>query len=335
MPILPSNPALLMSAEAGQRSSLGSACLKLAMLGEESLVCSLAMGPDGASMIDNSTTSGLVLSVWVGCPEQIPGWSASHPLLVVEADAERAEAFQSQLQPNQDVSVVVEVLAANRGEAVPWHRFNDARLNGPMEATFWQERYPNLRQLDSELRNSSCLADLLSAWSATRQNQAEPALQLHLRQGDPISVLEGLAAWIERLESVELALPATASSWSTPLGGWLGERGFAPVPERSGAWRRDRLSTALLLLRQRDQQILDLNRRQAELERQRDAALGLEAELLAQRDAHEARADQLREGMESLIGEIVQIRALIDQAVVHDPAMSAAEIAMPPPVESA
>jgi hypothetical protein len=296
------------------------------------MVHSLAMGSDGASMIDNNTTSGQTLSVWVGCPDQGHGWTASDPLLIVEADAEKAELLQSQLQPNQDVSIVVEVLAANRGHTVLWHRFNDARLNGPMDATFWLHRYPNLRHIGSEQRSSSCLADLLNDWIASRQSQTEPALHLHLKQGVPIDILEGLASWIGRLERVDLALPAAASSWAPQLDAWLGERGFAPVAERPGTWRRDPLSTAVLLLHQRDQQILELSSHQSELERQRDAALLREAELIAQRDAQEARAVQLQEGMESLIGEIVQIRSLIDQAVDHDPA--AAEITIPPPVQS-
>lgn len=291
------------------------------------------MGSAGDSMIDNDTTCGQILTVWVGCPDPGLGWTASDPLLVVEADAEKAELLRSQLQPNQDVSIVVEVLAASRGHSLQWHRFNDARLNGPMDITFWQQRYPNLRLLDSEKRISSCLADLLSDWIASRQSQAEPALHLHLRQGAPIDILEGLASWIGRLERVELALPAAASSWTAPLGAWLGERGFAPVAERPGAWRRDPLSTAVLLLHQRDQRILELSSNQAELERQRDAALRLEAELVAQRDAQEARAVQLQAGMEALIGEIVQIRSLIDQAVDHDP-VAAAEITIPPPAQS-
>jgi hypothetical protein len=37
--------------------------------------------------------------------------------------------------------------------------------------------------------------------------------------------------------------------------------------------------------------------------------------------------------MEALIGEIVQIRSLIDQAVDHDP-VAAAEITIPPPAHS-
>ncbi len=291
------------------------------------------MGSDGDSMIDNDTTSGQTLTVWVGCPDQGHGWTASDPLLIVEADAEKAELFRSQLQPNQDVSIVVEVLAANGGHTMLWHRFNDARLNGPMDASFWQQRYPNLRQLDSEKRSSSCLADLLNDWIASRQSQAEPSLHLRLKQGVPIEVLKGLASWIERLEHVDLALTAAASSWTPQLGAWLGERGFVPVSERPGAWRRDPLSTAVLQLHQRDQQILELSCNQAELERQRDAALLLEAELVAQRDAQEARALQLQEGMEALIGEIVQIRSLIDRAVDHDPA-AAAEITMPPQAQT-
>lgn len=297
------------------------------------MVCTIAMGSDDTSMTDNCRTSDQTLTVWVGCPDQGHGWTASDPLLVVEADADKAEQFRSQLQPNQDVSIVVEVLAADRGHTMLWHRFNDARLNGPMDASFWQQRYPNLRQLDSEQRSSSCLADLLNDWIASRQSQAEPALHLHLKQGAPIDILEGLTSWIDRLERVDLALPAAASSWTPQLDAWLGERGFVPVSERPGAWRRDPLSTAVLQLHQRDQQILELSSNQAELQRQHNAALRLEAELVAQRDAQEARAVQLQEGMEALIGEIAQIRSLIDQAVDHDPA-AAAEPTIPSPTPS-
>jgi hypothetical protein len=336
----------------------------------------------------------------------------------VEADALKAEDFRSQLLPGQDVSLVVEVLAATNDESVPWHHFNDARLNGPNDITYWQDRYPNLRQISTETRSSRCLADLLSSWMTTRQTPTEPALLLHLNQGNLIPTLEGLGPWMQRLESVQLALPGAKGSWMPELDAWLAYRGFAAVTERPGTWQRDPLATALLLLRQRDQQVLNLTQKQAELISQRDAAQTIEAELIAQRDAAQtleaelisqrdaaqtleadlvaqrdaaktleadliaqrdaaqtleadlitqrdaaktleadliaqrdaaqtleaeliaqrdglgARAEQLQGGLDWLLGEIAQLRFLVDQAVAHDPT-AIPEIAVPAPAESA
>ena len=342
------------------------------------------------SMIDSSSTSAQTLTIWVGCPGSGHDWSGSGPLLVVEADALKAEDFRSQLLPGQDVSLVVEVLAATNDESVPWHHFNDARLNGPNDITYWQDRYPNLRQISTETRSSRCLADLLSSWMTTRQTPTEPALLLHLNQGNLIPTLEGLGPWMQRLESVQLALPGAKGSWMPELDAWLAYRGFAAVTERPGTWQRDPLATALLLLRQRDQQVLNLTQKQAELISQRDAAQTieaeliaqrvaaqtleaelisqrdaaqtleadlvaqrdaaktleadliaqrdaaqtLEAELIAQRDGLGARAEQLQGGLDWLLGEIAQLRFLVDQAVAHDPT-AIPEIAVPAPAESA
>jgi septal ring factor EnvC (AmiA/AmiB activator) len=189
---------------------------------------------------------------------------------------------------------------------------------------------------------------------------------------------------------VQLALPGAKESWMPELDAWLAYRGFAAVTERPGTWQRDPLATALLLLRQRDLQVLNLTQKQAELISQRDAAQTLEAELISQRDAAQtleadliaqrdaaqtleaeliaqrdaaktleaelitqrdaaqtieaelisqrdglgARAEQLQGGLDWLLGEIAQLRFLVDQAVAHDPT-AIPEIAVPAPAESA
>ena len=270
------------------------------------------MEPWGVSMIANSTTSDQPLTLWVGCPRSAHDWNTAAPLLVVEADAEKAEEFRLQLTPDQDVIVRVEVLAATSGESVLWHHYNDSRLNGPHDISYWQDHYPNLCQTSSESRRSCCLADLISSWMASRQAQSEPALRLRLNQGNPIPTLEGLGDWLPRLESVQLNLPGAKERWIPELDAWLTERCFTRETERPGTWQRDPLATALLLLRQQEQQISSLSHSQTELIAQRAEAQALQAELLAQRTAAQTLETELisqRQTAQTLDAELTAQRA--------------------------
>ena len=157
-----------------------------------------------------SDTTSTDLTIWVGCLdsiEQVVG--AGSPLLLVESDPVSADRFRSRLldEPGElDVCLATEVLAAEADADILWHHFNDSRLNGPLDLGFWQATYPNLRLIHSEHRRGRRLADVLDDWHASRQPAAKTELQLHLhlRQGDPISVLSGFSDWFDQLQTVHL-----------------------------------------------------------------------------------------------------------------------------------
>ena len=85
------------------------------------------------------------LSVLVGAPTM----AASIPcgqVVVVEADIERAKTLKQELQEIgtiDQILIVAEVLTANYCQPVLWHRFNDARFNGPWPLEHWQDQFQN------------------------------------------------------------------------------------------------------------------------------------------------------------------------------------------------
>lgn len=204
------------------------------------------------------------LTVLVGAPLAVTALPASGLLLVVEADLERARLLKNDLQGRQDALVCAEVLAAQSGTPVQWFRFNDPRLDGPLPEADWREHYPNLRQLGEEQRNGRRLEDVLEAWSARVQLQHQPPLQLELHQGDPLAALEGLGAWLARLQAVQLPQRRGAAAGSPAAGSgaavaaWLEQRGFRADDELAATWRRDPEATQRLLLAEREQQIAEL-----------------------------------------------------------------------------
>lgn len=204
------------------------------------------------------------LTVLVGAPLAVTALPASGLLLVVEADLERARLLKNDLQGRQDALVCAEVLAAQSGTPVQWFRFNDPRLDGPLPEADWREHYPNLRQLGEEQRNGRRLEDVLEAWSARVQLQHQPPLQLELHQGDPLAALEGLGAWLARLQAVRLPRRRGAAAGSAAAGSgaavaaWLEQRGFRADEELAATWRRDPEATQRLLLAEREQQIAEL-----------------------------------------------------------------------------
>ena len=105
-----------------------------------------------------------VLTVVVGAPAALGPWPAEGHLLVVEADLERGQQLKQQLGEHPKAVVCVEVLAAQTGQAVDWHRFNDPRLNGPQALETLRPLYPNLQQTGVEQRSGRRLEDVLDAW---------------------------------------------------------------------------------------------------------------------------------------------------------------------------
>jgi hypothetical protein len=227
------------------------------------------------------------LTVVVGAPLGAGSLPKAGLLLIVEADLEKARQLSHELGDEARVLVCAEVLTAEEGAPVRWHRFNDARLNGPAGLNAWIEQYPNLQLVGEEQRRGRCLAEVLNAWPHQRGLQGQPWLHLEVLQGDPMAAVVGLGPWLAGLQSVQLDISKTAEQWHQPLDAWLRERGLVGVADAPGRWQRDPVATLQLSLQEKE-------RRMAELEEQ-FSAQGLSL-LLAHTNHQElaAERDQLK-----------------------------------------
>jgi len=201
--------------------------------------------------------SGEKITVWVGAPCLARGLPSSGSLLVVEAEPERARELRHVLRERPEALVSEEVLAAENKTTVRWHRFNDARLNGPSDLTIWQERFPNLRQIDVEQRCGRRLGDLLDKWVPHEAEQALAPLHLVLRQGDPLAALEGLGPWIRQLQSVQMMLPWPKETMQL-VETWLSRQNFGQDPQTETMWKRDPVATKDRLLKEKEKEKQDL-----------------------------------------------------------------------------
>jgi hypothetical protein len=207
------------------------------------LTTSTAAGSD-----DNG---GNQITAWVGVPGIARCFPKSGPLLVIEAEPEKAQELRHVLREQPEALVCEEVLTVNNEELVRWNRFNDARLNGPSGLTQLRERFPNLEQIDEEQRVGRRLGDLLDNWTPRQGEQGLTQLHLVLRQGDPLAALAGLGTWLSQLETVQLILPwpeATMRLVET----WLLEHGFRQDPHTATMWKLDPIAKGDLLLKQKE-----------------------------------------------------------------------------------
>ena len=206
----------------------------------------------------------LELSVVVGAPAVASALPAGQ-VVVVEAEIERARALKQELQELGAVDrvlVVAEVLTAEHGEAVLWHRFNDGRLDGPWPLEHWQAQYPNLLAQHFEERNGRCLAEVLNVWqqqvSAELGDRQKSMITLVLRQGDALAALAGCGAWLRGVQSVQLDHPVTSLSEQEAVASWLSQRGFCPTEGNGWQWQRDPLGTLNLELEESRQKIMQM-----------------------------------------------------------------------------
>lgn len=217
-----------------------------------------------SSMTSKETTgvasdkgSGEKITVWVGVLGLARGLPSSGSLLVVEAEPERARELRHMLRERPEALVCEEVLTAENKTTVRWHRFNDARLNGPSDLTFWQERFPNLRQVDEQQRCGRRLGDLLDNWVPNEGEQALAPLHLVLRQGDPLAALEGLGQWIRQLQTVQMMLPWPKETMQLAET-WLSRQNFVQDPQSETMWNRDQVATKDRLLKEKEKDKQDL-----------------------------------------------------------------------------
>lgn len=228
------------------------------------------------------------ITVWVGAPSLVAELPGAGRLLVVEAEPQRAQELKQELRELPEAQVCEEVLAAETGTMVRWHRFNDVRLSGPINLKTWQKRYPNLRQSDEEQRLGQTLGDLLDSSISRDEGLAPATMHLMLRQGDPLAALVGLGSWISQLETVQLMLHWPEGTMRL-VEAWLMEHHYRQDPQSSAIWRRDPLATRDWLLKEKEhekQSLLiaynDLNKEHEEMR----TAKELLAEKLKQLSEH-------------------------------------------------
>jgi len=238
------------------------------------------------------------ITVWVGLPSLASGLPSSGSLLVVEAEPERAREFRHVLRERPEAVVCEEVLAAENKATVRWHRFNDARLNGPNDLTIWQERFPNLRQIDEEQRCGRRLGDLLDNWGPHEGEQALAPLHLVLRQGDPLAALEGLGPWIRQLQTVQMVLPWPKETMQLAET-WLTRQNFGQDPQTETMWNRDPIATKDRLLKEKEKEKQDLlavnqqlNSDCKTMRAERDVLVAKQEELTAQWEEHKKAHSQ-------------------------------------------
>jgi regulator of replication initiation timing len=262
--------------------------------------------------------SGEEITVWVGVPGLARGLPSSGSLLVVEAEPQRARELRQVLRDRPEALVCEEVLAAENEATVQWHRFNDTRLNGPSDLTIWQQRFPNLRQIDEEQRCGRRLGDLLDNWVPREGEQALAPLHLVLRQGDPLAALTGLGPWISHLQTVQLMLPWPEETMQLAET-WLAEQNFGQDPQTSAMWNRDPVATRDWLLKEKEKEKQDLlvanqqlNGDCATARAERDIVVAKLEQLTTQWEEHKEAQNQTLAEIQQLQIEAEKLRSQLE-----------------------
>jgi regulator of replication initiation timing len=262
--------------------------------------------------------SGQEITVWVGVPGLARGLPSSGSLLVVEAEPQRARELRQVLRDRPEALVCEEVLAAENEATVQWHRFNDTRLNGPSDLRIWQQRFPNLRQIDEEQRCGRRLGDLLDNWVPREGEQALAPLHLVLRQGDPLAALTGLGPWISQLQTVQLMLPWPEETMQLAET-WLAEQNFGQDPQTSAMWNRDPVATRDWLLKEKEKEKQDLlvanqqlNGDCATARAERDIVVAKLEQLTTQWEEHKEAQNQTLAEIQQLQIEAEKLRSQLE-----------------------
>lgn len=215
------------------------------------------MTSEASATVAIPPSDGAELTVCVGAPVSAGALPDEGPLLVIEADSERAQNLRHILRGRADALVCEEVLVAENQEEVVWHRFNDGRLDGPEDVSFWQDRFPNLRSVGVERRCGRRLEEILDGWSDHQASTGAPALHLVLRQGDPLAVLRGLGERIQQVQTIQLNQPRPEAKLQH-LRCWLSEQGLREDSLTPAKWKRDPIASMARLLeeKEREQQTL-------------------------------------------------------------------------------
>ena len=204
------------------------------------------------------------LSVLVGAPRLAAALPAGQ-VVVVEADIDRARALKLELQEIgafDRVLIAAEVITADYGQPVLWHRFNDGRLDGPWPLEHWHALYPNLKAHQIEERTGRSLAEVLNIWlnqlPAAAADKQKTMITLVLRQGDALATLTGCGAWLRDIQSVQLDHPVTTFSEQQAVASWLSQRGFCTADGNGLQWQRDPISTLRFELEESHEKIMQM-----------------------------------------------------------------------------
>ena len=204
------------------------------------------------------------LSVLVGAPRLAAALPAGQ-VVVVEADIDRARALKLELQEIgafDRVLIAAEVITADYGQPVLWHRFNDGRFDGPWPLEHWHALYPNLKAHQIEERTGRSLAEVLNIWlnqlPAAAADKQKTMITLVLRQGDALATLTGCGAWLRDIQSVQLDHPVTTFSEQQAVASWLSQRGFCTADGNGLQWQRDPISTLRFELEESHEKIMQM-----------------------------------------------------------------------------
>lgn len=243
-----------------------------------------------------------IACILVGAPPTLAALGTT-ATLILEGDGQRyqsvAEEWASRGRPAH-VQLQRCVLAADRDIPLIWYRFSDSRLNGPLPLERWRSLYPNLQLEGEEMCSSDSLAARLEAWQPAQEPGTQ--LQLMVRQGDPVQLLAGAGAWLDRIAAVQLSGAGLQELWQEAVHALLLARGFQRHSEPGRGWQRDPQAQHLQqLIRDRDALQADLAESARELEAVRS---------LAQDDAHRqaAELEALREQLSQTSRELEGVR---------------------------
>ena len=189
---------------------------------------------------------GISLNVFVGSPQLLRRFPDG-PCLIIDADQQRLDQFRLQHSLERHrfaVELTQGVVATENADAVKWHRFTDARFNGPWPLSELVDLAPNLSEIDQCSLRPRPLASFLDQ-SGLLGDQAMK-IKLWLRQGNPIELLESAGPYLPRLESILLRYPALPPEQQIALEGALSQAGLVLSDFDDNAWIRQRLKLSEL-----------------------------------------------------------------------------------------
>ena len=185
---------------------------------------------------------GISLNVFVGSPQLLRRFPDG-PCLIIDADQQRLDQFRLQHPLEQHpfaIELLQGVVATENVDGLTWHRFNDARFNGPWPLSEWVALAPNLSEIDQCSLQPRSLALFLDQ-SGLLGIQALP-IRLWLRQGNPIELLESSGSYLQRVDSILLRYPGLPEEQQIALEDALSQEGLALSEFDDNAWIRQTIT---------------------------------------------------------------------------------------------
>ncbi len=185
---------------------------------------------------------GTSLNVFVGSPQLLRRFPDG-PCLIIDADQQRLDQFRLQHPLEQHpfaIELLQGVVATENVDGLTWHRFNDARFNGPWPLSEWVALAPNLSEIDQCSLQPRSLALFLDQ-SGLLGIEALP-IRLWLRQGNPIELLESSGSYLQRVDSILLRYPGLPEEQQIALEDALSQEGLALSEFDDNAWIRQTIT---------------------------------------------------------------------------------------------